>query len=177
MSFKDSKAVIVTEIQTVALGTLADQAALKFTQLTLVEDFRILKSEIVALVVGIDDNDLVAGLLFGIANNNLTVAEIAEAITVQGPLNRNAREEHEQTGRWVKILSAAETLPRGPQSTLGTETVVFRGAGGEPMIISKDRWTYANPEGWCFFLFNNTGSAFATGAIARLSAKHFGVWV
>ncbi len=49
---------IIREIQIVALATLADQAAIKFSGLTLTEDFRILKSEIAAGVISLDDDDI-----------------------------------------------------------------------------------------------------------------------
>ncbi len=168
---------IITEIQTIALSTLADQAAIKFTQLVLTEDFRILKSEIFAFWAEANDDDNMTGLMFGIANNELTVSEIAEAITAQGPLDRNDRGKHEHTGRWVKVLSQGITLPQGPNNAQTGIQGIFPGEGGAPMITSKDRWTYSDPEGWCFFIFNNTGSAMLTGTKCRLSAKHFGVWV
>ncbi len=169
---------IIIEVQTVSLATLADQTALKFTSLTLTEDFRILKSEIVAGVIGIDDEDVFQGLLFGIANGELTVAEIAAAITAGGPLDRNDRQNAEEASRWVKVLSAAR--PNTANNAASAHSVIplmFPNPEGGPMIVSKDRWTYSDPEGWSFFVFNNTGSPMVTGAQARLTAKHFGVWV
>ncbi len=168
---------IITEVQTIALSTLADQAAIKYTQLTLEEDFRILKSEIFAGFNEADEDDNLSGLLFGIANNNLTVAQIAEAITAQGPLGRDSVTPKEHANRWVKVLSQAITLPQGASNAQTGIQGIWPGEGGSPMITSKDRWTYSDPDGWCFFVFNNTGSALATGAKARLTAKHFGVWV
>ncbi len=178
MAEKNFMGKIITEVQTVSLATLADQTALKLTQLTLSEDFRILKSEIAAGIINIDDDDSIQGMLLGIANNELTVAEIAAAITAGGPLDRNDRQNAEEASRWVKILSAAEFVQVGnANATRTTQDAIFRNAEGGPIIVSKDRWTYSDPEGWCFFLFNNTGSAMVTGAQARLTAKHFGVWV
>ncbi len=168
---------IITEVQTVALLTLADQAAIKFTQLTLEEDFRILKSEICAFIQSLDDADNLTGLLFGIANNELTVSEIAEAIATQGPVNRNDRGAHEQTNRWVKILSMGRCQVQGQNGSRTVETYYFPGDNDSSIITSKDRWTYSDPEGWCFFIFNNTGSPLITGGAVRLTAKHFGVWV
>ncbi len=159
--------VIIRELQSVALTTLANVTAIKLSQLTLAEDFRILKSEIFAKVGG-----LTAGegddLIFGIANNALSVAEIAAAIVLDGPLNRNDP-QHEESMRNVKLLSFAD-------QSLSNVDRAFNGDSGGPMITSKHRWTYNNPEGWCFFVFNN-GSALTTGATAVAIATHYGVWV
>ncbi len=178
MAEKNFMGKIITEVQTVAIDTLADQSAVKFTTLTLQEDFRILRSEINALFHSIDDTDNVAGLLFGIANNELSINEIENVIVAQGPLDRNDRGNAEEASRWVKILSGAVVQTIG--STVSAATVVqghFPNETGGPMIISKDRWTYNDPEGWCFFLFNNTGSGMIGSGVGRLTAKHFGVWV
>ncbi len=151
-----------------ALSTLAPNTAIKLSSLTLVEDFRILKSEIFAKVGG-----LTAGegddLLFGIANGELSNAEIAEAIVTDGPLNRNDREGHERAMRNVRLLSFAS-------QELTNVDRAFQGETGGPMVISKHRWTYSNPQGWAFFVFNN-GSALTTGATAAAIATHYGLWV
>ncbi len=165
---KDGKGAMIREIQSVALGTLANVTALKLSTITLGEDFRILKSEILAKVGG-----LTAGegddLLFGICNAELTVAEISEAIVVDGPTNRNDRDGQEKAERNVKILSSSDQV-------LSAVDRAFLGENGGPMIISKHRWTYSDPEGWAFFVFNN-GSALQTGATAVAIATHYGVWV
>lgn len=168
---------IITQVQTVALLTLADQAALALDQITISEDFRILKSEICAGIINLDDDENVQGLLFGIANGELSDAEIAQAITSQGPLDRNDRLAAERASRWVKILSTAEVMFQGHNSGRTTIDAIFKNQNGGPIIESKDRWTYSDPEGWVFFVFNNSGTALATGATARMTAKHFGVWV
>ncbi len=168
---------IITEVQTVALATLADQSALALSQLTLSEDFRILKSEIAAGIINLDDDENVQGLLFGMANGELSDAEIAQAIVAGGPLDRNDRLAAERASRYVKILSQAEMHFQGHNSGRTTVDAIFRGEGGAPIIVNKPRWTFSDPEGWVFFVFNNSGSAMATGATVRMTAKHFGVWV
>ncbi len=168
---------IIREVQTIALATLADQAAIGFSVLTLSEDFRILKSEIVAGIVNLDDEENVVGLQLGIANGELSAAEIAQALVAQGPVDANDRLAQERAERWVKILSAAENVPTPPISGRTTADAMFKGDDGGPVIRSKDRWTYHDPEGWQFFIFNNTGGSLATGATARLTATHYGVWV
>ncbi len=177
MMVKKFDGVIITEVQTVALGTLADQAAIELTSLTLAEDFRILRSEIFAGAINFDDNEELQGLLFGIVNGALTAPLIANAVVAGGPLNRNDRLNIELAERWVKVLSQATPVTQGNLSDRTNQSCMFRGEGNSPLITSKDRWTYQASEGWSFFVFNNTGSALTTGATARVTAKHFGVWV
>ncbi len=169
---------IITEVQTVALSTLADQAALSLSQLTLSEDFRILKSEIAAGIINLDDEENAQGLLFGMANGELSDTEIAQAIVAGGPLDRNDRLAAERASRYVKILSSFKWSSVGhPNTTRTSADGIFEGEGGSPIIVNKPRWTFSDPEGWVFFIFNNTGSALTTGATVRMTAKHFGVWV
>ncbi len=169
---------IIRERQTVSLATLGDQAALALSNLTMQEDFRILKTELTASIDSMDDQDVAAGILLGIANGELSVAEIAECLVAQGPLDRNDRLLKERANRWVKILSQAEfnnnSIPGNGRTQVD---MIFKGDNGSPIITSKDRWTYSDPEGWQFFIFNNTGTSLITGATVRLLATHYGVWV
>ncbi len=178
MAKKQFDGAIIREVQTISLSTLADQAAIAFSVLTLSEDFRILKSELTAGIRGLDDEDISQGLLLGIANGELSAAEIAACLTSGGPLDRNDRANQETAERWVKILSSLEM--NYPNNTASAKTQVdgiFKGEGGSSVIVSKDRWTYSDPEGWQFFIFNNTSNSLVTGAQARLQATHYGVWV
>ncbi len=174
---KDGTGVIIREVQTIALATLANQTAIKFSSNTLTEDFRMLKSEIAAGINTMDDAEVAQGLLLGICNGELSVTEISECILADGPEDRNDRAGYEAATRWVKVLSQAEIQAVPEAAVKGTYEMIFRGENGGPLIVSKDRWTYSNPEGWDFFIFNNTGSALVTGSTARLYAQHFGVWV
>ncbi len=164
--------VIIRERQTIALGGLADDAAIKLSQLTLSEDFRMLKSEVICVV-----NNLATlqgtGLVLGIANNELSVAEIAAAILINGPLDRNDRDGHEKAMRNVKLVSS---LMEPGEDSSNVERMFRNGAGG-PITEVKHRWTYSNPEGWCWFIFNGTGAAITTGASVELIATNYGVWV
>ncbi len=117
------------------------------------------------------------GLLLGICNAELTEAEVAEALVVNGPIDKNDRLKIERAGRWCTLLACAVAVPIPPNSTATKQELVFVNEYGGPLIVSKDRWTYSNPEGWKFFIYNNTGSVLLTGATAVLQAQHFGVWV
>lgn len=170
MSKFSEKGVIINEIQSVALSTLANETALKLSTITLQSsNFRMMKSVIEALVFGLTAGEG-AGLLLGIASNELTVAEIAEALTVDGPTDRNDRVAKERAERPVFIISQ---LDEGEVNTKS----LFHGEGNNPQIVRKHPWTWTATEGWCFFIFNNSNATLTTGATAKIHAKHFGMWV
>ncbi len=168
---KGNQGIIVRERASQALGTLADGVVILLGGLTPTEDFRMLKSEVIAYIIGLTAGDDMNGLLFGIANGELSVAEIKECLEIAGPLDRNDRDGHEKALRNVKILGAIGQIGE-------TDTVAqFKNENGGPTLINKHRWTYNNPEGWSYFLYNNTGSAMITGSTCKLYATNYGVWV
>ncbi len=168
---------IIREESFVTLSTLGNITAIKFDNPSITEDFRITKSEVICNVLGIDDSQDPSGLVLGLANNELSVAEIVECIRANGPLDRNDRVNHEEAFRWVKLLSTGVTESLGPGSGLTTVAAKFPNEHGGPIIEVVAPWTYSDPEGWCFFIYNNTGFAMTDGAQGRLLATHYGVWV
>jgi len=171
MSKFSETGVIIRENSGDSLGALSAATAVRVGQIdgSLQEDFRILKSEIAARLVALTAGEG-AGLLFGICNAELTAAEIAECLTTSGPLDKNDRLLKERAGRWVKVLSQYD-----PTNTLAVAGL-FKNKTGGPIIESKDRWTYSDPEGWAYFVFND-GATLTTGASVLSVATHYGVWV
>ncbi len=171
---------IIREVQTVNTAGLVDQAAIKFSALTLVEDFRILRTELGATGKNVDDQQPnIAGLAIGICNGELTAGEIAACLTAGGALNANDASRRDEANTWAKILGYASwQVNANPQNTLTFNDVVFLNESGGPIIVSKDRWTYNNPEGWAFFLWNNCGAPIVDTATPqfRLQATHYGMW-
>ncbi len=166
---KGGTGVIIRQVESVALATLANNTALKLTGgITLTEDFRMLKSEITCLVRGLTSTEG-EGLLLGICNGELTAAEIAEAIVVDGPGDRNDRVAQERAERAVWIVASLDMLGGSTQAN-------FKGQQGSTLIEWKKRWTFSDPEGWDFFIFN-MGLALTTGANVNLRATNYGVWV
>ncbi len=166
---KDGKGAMIREtITDGALGALAGQDVVAFQGPVITEDFRILKSEIYAIV-----NVLTAGqgngLLFGIANGELTAAEIEECLEAQGPLDLNDRVPTEKAERNVKWLGTTDNVLNA------TERLIENPEGGT-ILTSKHRWTYSNPEGWKYWLYNR-GGTLTTGATLQLMATHYGVWL
>ncbi len=168
---------IIREESFVTLSTLANITSIKFDNPAITEDFRIIKSEIFAFITGLDDEDDPSGLHLGIANGDLSVAQITAALRANGPLHRADRDKREESMRRVKLLSRAETNPQGPNNA-GTLIVAhFKNDMGGTKIVEKTAWTYGKADGWNFFIYNNSGGALQTGGQGRLLATHFGVWV
>ncbi len=161
--------VIIRENTAEAIGTLANQNVKRNTDLVLEEDFRMLKTEVQAIITGATTGQS-TGLLFGIADGELTDTEVEEVLVLDGPVDRNDNLAQERAGRFVKTLGM---FVRGAT----TETLHAVGIEGGPMIISKPRWTFSNPEGWVWFVFNNSQGSFTTGATLAVTATSYGVWV
>ncbi len=166
---KDGKGAIIRENLTITLGGLASGSAITGTALVLGAPFRILKSEIFAHCDALTAGDG-QGLLLGIANGELSAADIAGCLTTNGPLDFNDRSGLETAERNVKVLSATEF-----RDTAATSRS-FSGEDGGPMITSKHRWTYGAPEAWDWFVFND-GPTITTGAVVRIVVVHFGMWI
>ncbi len=170
---KDGKGVILHELEvTTSLGTLASLAAIKLAGPTMDHDFRILRSDVECYIIDANNTKDVTGLIFGIANGELSAVEIAEAMTAV-PTGPNDAIPNERAQRAIKVLGILDI--RG--APIAGTSFMFVGPEGSPMMTSKHRWTYHQPEMWDWFIFNNVGSDMTTGALATLSATHYGVWV
>lgn len=168
---KQGTGVIIRNTTADALGALTQNDVVKLDAITMGEDFRMLKSQIFSSISGLTAGEGI-GLLFGVCNGELSVAEIAECLTTDGPTDRNDRVLEEQANRFVQLLG--RYLPSGHQ-TSPTELILF-GEGGQPFVEHKPRWTFSNPEGWDYFVINMS-TAITTGATAVMMNRHYGVWV
>jgi len=165
---KDGKGVIMRENRSQALGTLAALSALIIgTNLATTERFRMLKAEIWATLTGLTTGEG-TGLLFGLADGDLSVAEIEEAIESNGPLGPNDTVTEEQASRAVWLFGAIDR-------ETGTEAI-FENEDGGHMLVLKPRWTFASVKSWNWFVYN-MGAAPTTGATIFIRGKSFGVWV
>ncbi len=161
--------VIIREHVTLALSTLAADVAIKFGSVPITEDFRMLKSVLTAQIQGLTNAEG-NGLLLGIANNDLSAVQIAEALTVDGPLDFADRDLIEQANRFAKIFAAHYTID--PAHATG----MFRNENNGPILEVKPRWTFASGKGWSWFIFNS-GDALTTGSSVTIVASDYGLWV
>ncbi len=167
---KNNTGAILRSTETIALSTLAGNTAILFgSGITTVDAFRMLKSEVAAFVEGLTGGEG-TGLLIGLAEGSLTVAQITACLVADGPVGRGDRDDQELAERWVRIFG--QLLPAA-----GSNDGAFIGKNGDAILEVKPRWTFSESEGWNFFIFNAGGIALQTGATARAVITTYGVWV
>ncbi len=168
---KDGKGVILRERNNESLAALASGSGEIFTsKYALVEDFRMISTEINVTVELVSDAGI-HGTVFGIANGNLTIAEIEQVLDgALGPFGPSDRIGEEVAERFVKILGVFENPSGGLEANL-------HGKHGEPLIRETIRWTFTNTDSWVWFVYNNTGVTMGTGNGVQIMATHYGVWL
>ncbi len=164
--------VIIRERRSQSLSTLGSLTAILIgTKLANSVSFRMLKGELYAFVSGLTSGEG-DGLIIGLANGNLTPAQIKACIEANGPLNPSDREQQEFAKRAVWLLGSTDA----EIDTNGFfDTDMENGAHHK--IVVKPRWTFTEGEGWNWFLWNQGPSALTTGATVEIAATNFGVWV
>ncbi len=169
---KDNTGVIIREIvDSGSLGALSARDVLLIPGgVTLVEDFRILKTDLFAIAVGVDSGEG-EGLLLGMANGNLTAAEIEEAVEAQGPVGPSDRIGNERAMRQYHWLGEFRHI--GAITDLSFVPMKNHGAAAQ----DRFRWTYTNTDGWTYFLYMNSPTGIATGWNVAFTASHYGVWL
>ncbi len=167
---KDGKGQIIKERTVITVGNLGATVVVKSAggiEGSLGEDFRILKTEYFIVQTG-EWGALGDQVIIGMADNELSVAEIAENLNLDGPIDRNDNLLNERVFRPVWMFN----------HLLGTSTVILE----EPTddgnaLVQNVKWTFSNPEGWVWFAYNPLLAALTAGATFIIQAKHFGVWV
>ena len=172
---KDGKGAIVKEKTTITLaGLLADDAVGNASVVELDEDFRILKSEITAVIKGMTSLEG-QGLILYMAAGDLTTAEAEENIEVVGPNRMGDVVATERASRWVRRVG----ITVGP--TVNETERVFRNKYNGGLLEINPRWTFrrgrtAANGGWNWVVYNS-GETITTGATVDLLVTHYGVWV
>ncbi len=169
---KDGKGIMIREDQTITLGALADQAAVLINAVQLDEDFRILKTEIVATLKGLTQGEG-SGLILLLTEGLLTVAQVEGVMELNGPLAPRDTAAMEIASRWVRTC--------GVTSHEVSEEANFHSKYDGPMLEVTPRWTFqrrrtATEGGWNWVVYNN-GKLLTTGATVQIKATHYGVWV
>ncbi len=162
---KTPNSAIIAGVDAVTLSTLADGAAIKQDNpIAIQEDLRILSIDLIATLTGSTNEE--GPIYYGIASDDLTAAEIASAINVDGPLGPGDIGRKELAERPVFVLGAFMPDAEG------------NGDIGPQNKRHSIRWTfYNNAGGYTYFAFNASGGVLTTGAVVRLQDKIFGVWV
>ncbi len=165
---KDGKGVIIRESRNQLLGALDNQAGIIIdTKLATLERFRMIKNETHAAIVSLTSGEGTA-LLLGIADGDLTLAEIEAAIEAQLPLGPNDSVGAAIAERYTMIIGAMDR-------ETGTSGIFENDNGGHKMA-NTIRWTFSRTKSWNYFVYN-LGEQLTTGSNCFLRAKSFGVWV
>ncbi len=172
MSFgKDNMGVIINEKRSVSLGTLgADTGLIIGTKLAILERFRMLKSEVIATVIGMTGSEL-GSLALYLVDGDYSLAEFEAVIEANGPLGPNDKVEDAIQERFVKFVG----MTNGVINANG-ESLNLRGEGNQPQMVVIPRWTFARTKSWNWIAYNY-GDAPTTGATLKIQTKCFGVWV
>lgn len=161
------------EQTTVALAALAAKDAVgDNSNVALDMDFRILKSEITAVVTGLTNSEG-EGLILYMTEGDLSTTEAEANIEQNGPIRLGSQVEEEIASRWVRRVGIVH-------DGIGTERV-FRNKYGGGLLEATPRWTFrrartANLGGWNWVIYND-GDILTTGGVVNLLATHYGVWV
>ncbi len=172
---KDGKGAIVKEQVTITLAGLAGQDFVAATSGVVLDmDFRILKSEITAVITNITSLEGI-GLILYMFEGSLSAAEAEINIEQNGPLRLGLQAEEEIASRWVRRVAIA-----GAPTVNETERLMLNENGGGLLKLTP-RWTFRRGRtgadgGWNWGVYND-GVTLTTGAVVRLLCTHYGVWV
>ncbi len=166
---KDNRGVIIRHSAAITLLTLNGGAVeIQDTPPTWEEDFRLMKSEYYFSLQGATFVEDDGPLIFGIAFGDLTAAEIAEVLVLDGPFARDDRVTTEIAERPVWLICQ---IRNSLQASVDAQEYL------EPLVTKSPRWTFSDPDGFVYFAFNMGQGALTTGGVLRIVAKHYGVWV
>ncbi len=155
---KDGKGVMIIENGSINFSTLGGATAIFTPGPALTDNFRTVKIDAHLVVTGLASNE---GVQCGISQKNLTVAEVAAALTPFGPKFRGDTDDEEKSSRPVFAL---HTFIEGDEKFAHIEKTL--------------RWTWGeDTAGWNWWAFNPSAGALTTGAALRVQCKSFGVWV
>ncbi len=169
---KDGRGAIVIEAREQALGTLASNTGLLIgTDVAITEDFRMLKTEISAVVHTNTLGEL-GSLELYLVEGKLSLAEAEAAIESEGPLSRHDPTKEAIAERPVFRVGAG---PVGGGTTPKEFHIADVMTGG-PVCVAKPRWTWGETSSWSWMVYNR-GAAPTTGASVNINAKSFGVWL
>ncbi len=166
---KDGKGVIFRQRDTITLLTLAAQTALKQNNPpAIVDSLRILKTEGVASIRGATSVDGDGPIELWLVSDDLTVAEITEAIAVSAgiPLSREDRVGNERAMRPVFYLCTLQFMAGG------------NAEADQIVEWSRNiRWTFGDEASFSIVALNRGNSPLTTGGSVDLYHQAFGVWV
>ncbi len=169
----DGRGAIISETRTQALGALAANVGIFIgTKLAITDDFRMMKSEIQAMIAGLTAIDG-AGLSLYLVDGDLSLAEAEAKIELNGPLARDDVIGGEVSMRPVFLIGATEE----GDETKTVRTFVDKKTGA-PVCLAKPNWTFHdNGKGWNWMVYNSTSVSVASGATVAIASTSWGIWL
>ncbi len=168
---KDGKGQILyeTSISSLDMGALAARDAVEFVGSfndALEEDFRILRVDYWISIRGAQAIVLEDGPIWvGFAAGNLAAGDVEGAIETI-PVNQNDL-GLENTNRPIWPLEMFTV--QDPDTQAGDHQTI-KGS-------FNPKWTFNNPDGWTWWVYNSSAFALVTGSAITINAKIFGMWV
>ncbi len=165
-----SEMAIIKDVSIITIGGLSGQDVAAQAGPVLQKGYRLIKTRLAAHAVGVTSGEG-GGLILGIANNDLTAAQIEASLEAGGPLFRGDRDLEEQAERFTKIVGAVAQA-----QNVSTEHKFTGPENGSPWEFVS-RWSFPlGTAGWKWFVYN-LGTGMTTGATVRILATHYGVWL
>ncbi len=168
---KQGAGQILRNQTSIALGALANKAGiLVTTKLGIAEDFRMLKTEVIADISGLtagQGNNLVLVL----ADGDLTLPEVEAQLDLAGPINPSDTPTEEVAMRYCNEIAVAKSM-----GVADTAVMFHDRETGGPFIVAKPRWSFHKVASWNWIIYNR-GASITTGATVRVVEKSYGVWL
>ncbi len=159
----------IRETVTITLGTLADLDVVGADSLAVTQNGYITTSDVIATLIGLTAGEGI-GLVLGVADGQLSDAEIEETLEAQGPAFEGQRSQSERADRMVRILGLIGPQPSElvPNSTVFAHQFLrFK----TNLSFSEDKAALAR-----WYIYNTRGNALTTGAQLELLLTHNVRW-
>ncbi len=169
-----NRVAILRSKESIALLTLAADTAITLgSGITITQNLFMTALECLGQIDGLTAGEG-HGLLIGIANADLSVTEIQEALLVDGPVDLNDKVKAERASRFVKLFGGVGTM--GQQGASAQSLPLVGEHGGRLMKVNP-KWLFtAASGGFQMFIWNN-GATLTTGAVVDIQNVFYGSWI
>lgn len=147
--------------QTTTLAALASETVIKTVIINLAQEAWLHSADLTWTVRGATGGE--GPVMFGLADDNLTVAEIAEAIGA-APTSQSDRIQLERASRPVRVVG---NFPFAAADEVHADGRKVR---------TKIKWMQAAAIDPCMWVQNKSGATLTTGAIVRVTGNLYGTW-